>query len=651
MTILRCAALAASFLFVRAAGAQALSPEDFAKHPEISEAAISPTGEYLAVAALTPDGKETHLKIIPMDGSKASDIRLGKNQHIIDIVWTDDKRVVVSNAEKDIGEERPHSTGELYGVDIDGKNPELLFGYVPESNGMRGKRKDQGFASVARVLDEPGQVLVSYFSYTQGADPQTVIFKVDTHTGERKEIERVKRAAGMDFDSSGRLRVLVTLDEEDTPQVFYRQTAASELQPMPKNLVGYRTYGGWFTTNGEVAFLWISDKGEPSQLYKVDFAKGTREKVAGRADQDVGMAQIAGRHGTPFAVVYDAGRPSVEYVDQNSEFAALHSSLIKRFPGQLVVFSNFTRDEQKVLFHVYSDRNPGAYYQFDRKTNKILLLVESEPWIKSAQLAPMQPVEFKAKDGTTLYGFYTANGTGPEADGGDAARRPLRSVRQLGLRLARAVPGQPRLRGAAGQLPRLGRPRFQLRAERLEAVGRPDPGRHRRRRALGHRPGQGRSRPRVHFGASFGGYSALMNPVRNPGMYKCAVGYAGVYDLNLLSKTDWSAKSRNGRRWFDREIGADPAKRAEQSPANFAAKLDIPVFLIHGKDDQTAKVDQFHAMEDALQAAGKKPLTLLIEGEGHGFYNPANVADLYKRIDAFLKESIGPGAATSGGSN
>ena len=39
------------------------------------------------------------------------------------------------------------------------------------------------------------------------------------------------------------------------------------------------------------------------------------------------------------------------------------------------------------------------------------------------------------------------------------------------------------------------------------------------------------------YGASFGGYSALMLAAREPAMFKCAVGYAGIYDLNLLSRT------------------------------------------------------------------------------------------------------------------
>ena len=648
MKFLHQAALAASLAFASAAGAQAPSPDDFARHPEVSEAAISPTGEYLAVARLTPNGRETQLRIMKLDGSDAVDIRIGRDQYVTDIVWTDDKRVVVSRAEKVPGYERPFSTGELLAVDADGGHQELLFGYVPDEGNRAGRRKDQGFAAVQKVLDnEPGYALVAFHSWAQGESPQSVIFKVDTNTGERKEVERVKRAHDMAFDQSGRLRVLVTLDDEDVPQVFYRPTAASEMQPMPKSLVGYRSYGGWFSPDGQTAYLGISDDGEPAQLYKLDLAKGTREKVAGRADQDVGFVQLAGRSGTPFAVVYNAGRPAVDYIDKASEWAKLHGGLMKFFPGQLVVFSGYTRDEQKVLFHVFSDRAPGGYYQYDLKDKKISLVVESQPWIKPESMAPMQAVEIPAKDGTKLYGFYTANGNGPKPlvvmpHGGPMG--PYDNwgfdshVQFLASRGYAVL--QVNFRGSGGRGHNFETDGWEqwgglIQDDIADGV----------RWAIA----QGLADPaRVCiFGASVGGYSALMNPLRNPGMSKCAIGYAGVYDLNLLSKTSNWASSRGGRRAFDREVGSDPAKRGEQSPTNFASKIDIPVFLIHGKDDQTAKVDQYRAMEEAMVAAGKKPQTLLVEGEGHGFYNPTNVADLYRRIAAFLDSNIGPGAGAS----
>jgi dipeptidyl aminopeptidase/acylaminoacyl peptidase len=651
MTILRHAAIAATLLFASAAGAQAPTAEDFAKHSEISEAVISPTGKYVALAVPTPDGRETQLHIVRTDGGKPSAHRFGKNEHIIDIVWTTDERVVVSRARKEFGEERPFSTGQLFTVTADGKDQEMLFGYVPDVNGTRGRRKDNGFASVARVLkDEPGYILVHYYSYEQGSEPDSVVFKVNTETGDRKEIERVKRAVDMNFDQSGKLRVLVTLDEKDLPQVFYRPTPSSEMQPMPKALAGYRTYGAWFEKDPQVGYVYISDDGEPAQLFRVDFSKGTREKVAGKPDQAVSYTQISGNNGTPFAVVYDAGRPSVEYVAPNSEWAKLHAALLQRFPGQLLLFSGFTRDEQTVLFHVFSDRNPGAYYQYSLRDKTISLVVEFKPWIKPEQLAPMQPVEFTAKDGTKLFGFLTSRGTGPmplvviphggpigpyDSWGYDADAQFLASRGYAVL--------QVNFRGSGGRGFNFQQAGWTQWGDLIQddiadgvrwaiAQGKADPGRV------------------CIYGASFGGYSALMNPVRNPGMYKCAVGYAGVYDLNLLSKTDWSVTSKAGRREFDREVGADPARRGAQSPTTHAAKIDIPVFLVHGEEDQTAKMDQYKAMESALAAAGRKPQSMVVEDEGHGFYNPKNVADLYNRMEAFFNANIGTGAASGGAS-
>lgn len=649
MTILRYAAFAATLLFVHGVNAQLLPVDDFVKQAEVSEVAISPTGEYVALASLTPDGRETQLRLIKLDGTSNITVRIANNQHITNLVWTDDHRIVVSRAEKDFGEERPHSTGELYAVDADGKHREMLFGYAPDVAGKRGRRKDYGHAEIAKVLtDKPGFVLVSYYSYEQGSEPDSVIYLVDTNSGERREVERVKRAESMNFDQSGKLRVLVTLDGNDVPVMSYRPTADAALQPMPKALVGFRTYGGRFAPDGQVAYLYISDAGEPAQLFRVDMAKATREKVAGKEDQDVSYAQIGGTRGTPFAVVYDAGQPSVQYVDSKSEWAQLHAGMMKRFPGELVVFTGFTRNDEKVLFHVFSDRNPGAFYQYDRTAKVITLVMEGRPWIKPERMAPMLPVEIPAKDGSKLFGFYTAQGTGLkplvvmphggpigpyDSWGYDADAQFLASRGYAVL--------QVNFRGSGGRGYNFEHAGWAQWGELIQddiadgvrwaiAQGKADPARV------------------CIFGASFGGYSALMNAARNPGMYKCAIGYAGVYDLNLLSKTDWSTRSRSGRRDFDRKVGSDRDKRSAQSPTNFADKLALPVFLVHGKEDQTARVDQYQAMVSALGASGHKPQTMLVDGEGHGFYNPKNVADLYRRIEAFLDSNIGAGAGSAG---
>jgi hypothetical protein len=85
---------------------------------------------------------------------------------------------VVSRAEKEFGKEQPVSKGELYALNADTTDQDLLFGLIPDYNGKRGRRKDNGFAYIAKVLpDEPGYALVSYYSYEQRDEPDSVVFR------------------------------------------------------------------------------------------------------------------------------------------------------------------------------------------------------------------------------------------------------------------------------------------------------------------------------------------------------------------------------------------------------------------------------------------------------------------------------------------
>jgi dipeptidyl aminopeptidase/acylaminoacyl peptidase len=146
------------------------------------------------------------------------------------------------------------------------------------------------------------------------------------------------------------------------------------------------------------------------------------------------------------------------------------------------------------------------------------------------------------------------------------------------------------------------------------------------------------------FGASFGGYTALIQPILNPGMYKCAIGYVGVYDLPLMRKTDKNmGQAKRTARFFDRTLGNDLDALAKVSPVQRAGDVQVPVLLVHGRDDKTADFNQFKAMEAALRAQGKQVETFVANGEGHGFVKPENRAELFRRMEAFLARSIGPG--------
>ena len=86
------------------------------------------------------------------------------------------------------------------------------------------------------------------------------------------------------------------------------------------------------------------------------------------------------------------------------------------------------------------------------------------------------------------------------------------------------------------------------------------------------------------------------------------------------------------------------AALAKISPALRANEVKVPVMLVHGRDDNTAEMNQFKAMSAALRDAGQPAEEFLAAGEGHGFAKPENIAELYRRMEAFLDKYIGPNA-------
>jgi len=637
--------------------AQQIPVTDFAKYPELDEVALSPTGEYLATAVPSPDGKETTLQVLKLaDGSIVKTLRFGVNSHVTNILWTDDTQIAMERAKRYPGEKFKRSTGQVMSTNITGDSQRTLFAYVEDDGTQRSRNKDQGWAFISQAVDsQPGQVLVRFYCWPsvcfEKAD--SVVYKVDSRTGKRQEIERLKDGdvdSSFVYDHDGVPRVAYTENTDGPPKMQYRATPTSPWQPLPASLAGHAINGGVFAEDNNIMYAMASDKGEATQLYKLDLAAGTRTKMFGRDDMDVGSILTAGRKEVPFGITYTTHKPSVQYFDNTNPWAQLHAALMKKFPGQMVYFLEFTRDDTKALFTTGSDRVPGDYYVLDRANgNKITQVGSRMPWFDGKKLAGMKPIEFKTRDGVTLFGYYTAptNGAaGPHPTivmphGGPfgvadqwAFDRDVQFLASRGYGVL-----QVNYRGSGGR-----GDAFQEQAYRqwggmiqnditdgvkyaIDAKL-ADPNRI------------------CMYGGSFGGYSALMQPIVNPGMYKCAIGYVGVYDLAMEIRNEESS-SESTERWYARTLGNDPAVMAKDSPALRAGEVKVPVLLVHGKADDNVRMNQFRAMEKALKGAGNAPEVMLGAGEGHGFSNPENIAEMYRRMETFLDKYIGPGAKTA----
>ena len=119
-------------------------------------------------------------------------------------------------------------------------------------------------------------------------------------------------------------------------------------------------------------------------------------------------------------------------------------------------------------------------------------------------------------------------------------------------------------------------------------------------------------------GASYGGYAALAGAALDTGVYRCAVSVAGLSDLKRMLGRG-NDESRTQRYW-DRYMGVtgpDDPKLDEISPIKHVAAINIPILLIHGKDDTVVPFEQSQIMADALKKAGKPYDFVVLTHEDH----------------------------------
>ena len=149
-------------------------------------------------------------------------------------------------------------------------------------------------------------------------------------------------------------------------------------------------------------------------------------------------------------------------------------------------------------------------------------------------------------------------------------------------------------------------------------------------------------------GASYGGYAALAGVTLDPGVYRCAVSVAGLSDLKRMlqwvNERDRLGAHTAGRYW-DRFMGVqgpnDPALDAI-SPIRHIDKVNVPVLLVHGKDDTVVPYEQSEIMLKALTKANKKVELVTMKKEDHWLSRGETRLLMLQSSIAFLKANNPP---------
>jgi dipeptidyl aminopeptidase/acylaminoacyl peptidase len=313
--------------------------------------------------------------------------------------------------------------------------------------------------------------------------------------------------------------------------------------------------------------------------------------------------------------------------------------------------------EKLVLIRSYADVDPGSWYLFDYPNKKMTMIGKVNQSLDSTTLRPVEIIGYQAPDGLTIPAYLTRpdERTAPAPmvvliHGGPIARDHWAYDAEVQL-LAKSgyLVFQPQFRGSAG----FGRDFEQAGYRQWGRAMQDDI-----TAGVEHLVKQGIADPRrvCIVGASYGGYAALWGLVDTPALYRCGVSFAGVTDIARMY-SDWSdtASDKVSRQLMMDRIG-DKEKSAELfdpvSPLKHAAKISVPVLLMHGLEDERVPISHGKKMRDALEANGKDVSWKEFEREGHGLHYIANQMAYYETLLAFLDKHLSPasrGAAAVAG--
>ena len=141
-------------------------------------------------------------------------------------------------------------------------------------------------------------------------------------------------------------------------------------------------------------------------------------------------------------------------------------------------------------------------------------------------------------------------------------------------------------------------------------------------------------------GASYGGYAALAGVTLDPGVYRCAVSVAGIGDLKRMLRWEGSVHSGDTQRYWDRFMGVkgpqDPVLD-QISPIKHLEAVNVPVLLIHGRDDTVVPFDQSSDMYDALKHAKKDVEMVTLKKEDHWLSRSETRLQMLQSSVAFLR--------------
>ena len=621
--------------------------------PEIGAVALSPSGKTLL---LTVPGKNQRMELVAADMERQPlrfrSLAWLTDYDVANAYWLNDKRLVFDVYDSQAGE-WAGITG-LWAVDADGENSRMLID--PYWGGFRalvpGNRNilpnEWTMHSIPR--DGSDDVLVverGWSSFRSAATAE--LARLNTHVPRPVRLSNGAPEGTQRWftDEHGDPKVVEAL--LDGKRRIYRRGSDATWQEFAS--FDASALEGWvprFVLDGQ---LFVA--GEPAG------ASGMQLRLWGNAEGALLPGAILAAKG------FDVGINAEPIVDSpggqllgwryrldtiytrwiDPAMADIQASIDRALPGRVnVIQCDAYLAAKRLLVVSYSDHEPPSYAVLERGSGKLTPIGSAHPDIPAAAMGTRTFQRIKARDGRDLPVYLTrpaSTGALPAVlyiHGGPQSRVTLEwhndAVPQF-LASRGYVVVEPEFRGSAGY-----GVDHQVAGWRQWGLAMQDDMQDALQWAIAQGIVDG-SKVCI-MGASYGGYAALMGPVRYPDAYRCAISWVAPTDLAELVR-DWSSAAGANKASvlaLEARIGKEGQLR-DTSPVHRVSQMRVPVLAAWGVDDQRVPIAHGRSFRDAARAANVELEYVEYPQEGHVWMKPSNRIDFFGRAEKLLARTLG----------
>jgi len=397
------------------------------------------------------------------------------------------------------------------------------------------------------------------------------------------------------------------------------------------------------TKDGKILYMLDSRGHDLNVLKEINLETKAETVLAQGKKADIGG--VMSHPHTGIIEAYSTNYLRTEWACLDKEIEDHLNTIRQTLKGEVTVASR-TLDDSLWIVADMKDDGPTAYYQYQKDKKTLTFLFNQRENLTKYQLAKMEGVVIKARDGLELPSYLT---------------KPINAKRPVPLVLL--VHGGPVARdnwGYDAQAQWLANRGYAV----LQVNYRASTGFGKSFISKGDREWGGKMHDDLLdavtwavkegiadpakiaiYGGSYGGYAALWGATHSGDVFKCAVDIVGPSNLQTLMATIppyWKPfLEQLYQRIGDNRTEEGLALLKERSPLTHVDKIHIPVLIAQGEKDPRVKQAESEQIVAAMKAKNLGYIYMLFMDEGHGFARPENKFAFYAVAERFLADNLG----------